>query len=143
VVEPYASPAPTQVAIAIVRRGGRFLVRIRPPGGPMPGVYEFAGGKSEPGESPEDTAIREGFEEIGIRLRIVRLRRRFTHRYAHGLIDLHYFDAEPDPIDAQPTVESGFRWVEADELPRLTFPPANESVIADLVREYGTGSGPA
>ncbi len=109
----------------------------------MPGVYEFAGGKSEPNESSEDTAIREGFEEIGIRLRIVRLRQRFTHRYAHGLIDLHYFDAEPEPIDAEPESASGFRWVAADELPLLTFPPANESVIAELVREYGTGSGPA
>lgn len=141
--EPDVSTEPTRVAIAIVRRGRRFLVRIRPPGGPMPGVHEFAGGKSEGVETPEDTARREGFEEIGISLRILGLRRRFTHSYAHGLIDLHYFDAEPHPLDSEPSAESGFYWVDVLELPRLIFPPANESVIADLVREFGTGSSMA
>ena len=142
-VEPDALTEPTRVAIAIVRRETRFLVRIRPPGGPMPGVHEFAGGKSEAGETPEDTARREGYEEIGMRLNILGLRSRFVHRYAHGLIDLHYFDALPDPLDSEPSQESGFYWVNALDLPRLTFPPANESVIAELVREYGTGSSQA
>lgn len=109
----------------------------------MPGVHEFAGGKSEAGESLEATARREAFEEIGMCLRISGLRRRFVHRYAHGLIDLHYFDAEPDPLDSEPSPDSGFYWVDALELPRLKFPPANESVVADLVREYGTSSDPA
>lgn len=106
----------------------------------MPGVYEFAGGKSEPGESPESTAMREAFEEIGTNVRLVGLRRRFQHRYAHGFVDLSYFDAEPDPVDSEPAANSGFRWVDAAALPALTFPPANEPIIAELVREFGAGS---
>lgn len=136
---PEQSGAATRVAIVIVRRGFSFLVRVRPPGGPMPGVHEFAGGKAEPGESVEDAARREAFEEIGIHVRILMLRRRFIHQYEHGLIDLHYFDAEPDPPDAEPALDTGFRWVPVEELARLKFPPANEAIIESLMREFGTG----
>ncbi len=103
----------------------------------MPGVHEFAGGKAEPGESARDAAIREALEEIGMQVKILNLRRRFVHRYDHGLIDLHYFDAEPDPADAEPAGHSGFRWVAAGELGALTFPPANDPIIESLVREFG------
>lgn len=105
----------------------------------MPGVHEFAGGKAEPGETALDAALREAFEEIGMRVKILMLRQRFAHQYEHGLIDLHYFDAEPDPADAEPALDSGFRWVPSEELARLTFPPANETIIESLMREFGTG----
>jgi 8-oxo-dGTP diphosphatase len=131
----------TEVAIVIVKRGTKFLVRIRPPGGPMPGVHEFAGGKCEPGESPEETARREAFEEIGMHVSILGLRASFEHRYPHGLIHLSYFDAEPSPPDAEPAASSGFRWVDVSELSTLTFPPANESVIAQLVQEAASQRG--
>lgn len=107
----------------------------------MPGVHEFAGGKSEQGESAENTARREAAEEIGMSVRLIRLRQRFQHHYAHGLIDLHYFDAEPEPANAEPATESGFHWVDVMDLATLTFPPANESVIDELIREFGGGSG--
>jgi len=137
--QPEELETPTTVAIVIVRRGSSFLVRVRPPGGPMPGVHEFAGGKAETGESARDTAIREAFEEIGMPVKILNLRHRFVHRYDHGLIDLHYFDAEPDPADAEPASASGFRWYSVGELGHLTFPPANEPIIESLVREFGDG----
>lgn len=124
---------PRQVAIALVRRGSSFLVRIRPPGGPMPGVSEFPGGKCEPGESPEDAAVREVEEEAGLRVRVIELRRSFEHRYPHGWLELYYFDCEALAADSEPNPASGFRWAEVRELPTLTFPPANEAVVADLV----------
>lgn len=105
----------------------------------MPGIHEFAGGKAEAGESARDAAIREALEEIGMQVKILNLRRRFVHRYDHGLIDLHYFDAEPDPADAEPATDSGFRWYSAVELVHLTFPPANDPIIESLMREFGPG----
>jgi 8-oxo-dGTP diphosphatase len=137
-IEPEEHQTPTTVAIVIVRRGSSFLVRVRPPGGPMPGVHEFAGGKAEAGESALDAAIREAFEEIGMNVNILNLRQRFVHRYDHGLIDLHYFDAEPAPANAEPAADSGFRWVSAGELGQLTFPPANEPIIESLIQEFGS-----
>jgi mutator protein MutT len=129
--------APTRVAIAIVSRADYFLIRIRPPGGPMPGVYEFAGGKCEPGEEPEATALREAREETGMGVAVLGLRTAFEYHYAHGHIHLHYFNCRPDPPDAEPAADSGFHWVHGSVLPTLTFPPANEPIMHELAREVG------
>lgn len=53
-------------AAALVDRDGRVLVQQRPPGTPMAGLWEFPGGKVEPGETPEAALIRELDEELGI-----------------------------------------------------------------------------
>lgn len=132
---------PTRVAIAIVRRGDHFLIRIRPPGGPMPGVYEFAGGKCEATESPEETAVREAFEESRLHITVVKLRTSFEHHYAHGHIHLHYFDCVPCPVESEPDPNSGFHWVHGSVLPTLIFPPANEPVIAQLANEVAVKPG--
>lgn len=135
-----APETPTRVAIGLIGRAGRYLIRQRPPlpGSPMPGYWEFPGGKCEPGESPEQTARREILEEVGLSIEVVRLRRLIEHRYPHGFVALHFFDclttdpaAEPDPL-------TGFRWVDAAALPSYQFPGANDPIVADLVREAET-----
>lgn len=65
--EPASSQAtlPQAASSAILERGGRFLLirRINPPSADL---YAFPGGRAEPGETPEETALREFFEETGI-----------------------------------------------------------------------------
>lgn len=53
-------------AVALVDPDGRVLLAQRPEGKSMAGLWEFPGGKVEPGESPEDALIRELHEELGI-----------------------------------------------------------------------------
>lgn len=55
------------VAVALVDADGRVLLQQRPPGKPMADLWEFPGGKVEPGEAPEAALIRELEEELGIR----------------------------------------------------------------------------
>ena len=55
------------VAVALVDRDGRVLLQQRPPGKPMADLWEFPGGKVEPGETPEAALVRELEEELGIR----------------------------------------------------------------------------
>ena len=55
------------VAVALVDADGRVLVQQRPPGKAMAGLWEFPGGKVEPGETPEAALVRELEEELGIR----------------------------------------------------------------------------
>jgi 8-oxo-dGTP diphosphatase len=126
---------PLPVAIAIIRRGDRFLVRQRPAGTVYAGYWEFPGGKCEPGESPAAAAERESLEETGLCVSAGRLRRQITHRYPHGLVQLHFFDCTITDDAAEPASELGCRWVTAVELPALRFPEANEAVIAELVQE--------
>jgi mutator protein MutT len=129
---------PVQVGIGLIRRGTAFLVRRRPQGGAMPGVWEFPGGKSHPGETPVETTARECFEETGLRVVIGRLRRVIRHRYAHGAVELYYYDCEAEDPSAEPDPASGFSWVAADELQKLEFPGANEPVLQALAEEFSS-----
>jgi mutator protein MutT len=139
-------PEPTPVAIALIRRGRAFLIRKRPPlpGSPMPGRWEFPGGKCEPGEAPETCARREILEEVGVPIRVVRLRRVVEHVYPHGHVRLHFFDAALDPEGAEPPAGGGFRWCDVRDLPALDFPEANDAIIRELEAESGDAflSGP-
>jgi 8-oxo-dGTP diphosphatase len=54
------------VAVALVDADGRVLLQERPPGGSLPGLWEFPGGKIEPGETPEAALVRELEEELAI-----------------------------------------------------------------------------
>ena len=100
----------------------------------MAGVWEFPGGKCEPGESPEDATRRECLEEIGLRVRIARLRMVRRHRYPHAWVELHYFDGTLDDPAAEPDPGTGFQWVPAVALAALKFPDANEPIVHDLAR---------
>lgn len=127
--------APIPVGIGLVARDGRYLIRLRPPGGPMPGVWEFPGGKCERGETPGEAAARECREEIGLDVVLGRLRRRLDYRYPHGWVELSYFDCTLADPRAEPDPRTGFRWVAAEELPSLTFPQANEPILEELARD--------
>jgi mutator protein MutT len=123
---------PVRVGIGLVERAGSYLVRQRPPGSIMAGVWEFPGGKCEPGETPADAARRECREEIGLDVTIVTLRRVVSHHYPHGWIELSFFDCRLEDSGVQPAPETSFVWVAAAELKGLTFPGANEAILEEL-----------
>lgn len=124
-----------RIAIALVERAGRYLLRVRPPGSTMPGVWEFPGGKQEPGETLARAAARETLEETGLRVRVLRLRAAFTHPYPRGPVALHYFDCQPESPDDQPLPETGFLWESPRVFLHYTFPPANTPILQQLARE--------
>lgn len=126
-----------RVGIGLVERGGAYLIRRRPPlpGSPMPGLWEFPGGKCEPGETPAEAACRECREEAGVQVRLGPTRQVITHRYPHGLIELHYVDCSIDDPAAEPAPGSGYRWVAAGELPSLRFPEANGPILQQLAEQ--------
>ena len=57
---------PTPIAVAVVEHRGKYLIGRRPEGAALAGLWEFPGGKVEPGESPADAARRECLEETGL-----------------------------------------------------------------------------
>ena len=64
---------PTDIAIAVVEQHGQFLIGQRPADVALGGLWEFPGGKVEPGELPVNAAIRECLEETGLVVRISKL----------------------------------------------------------------------
>jgi 8-oxo-dGTP diphosphatase len=123
---------PQPIAIAVVERAGRYLIGQRGADVPLPGLWEFPGGKVEAGESPAAAAVRECREETGLEVAVVSLYERLVYRYPHGEVELHFFACRP--IDDVQTPAERFRWVRAEELPSYEFPPAN----AELVKRLAT-----
>jgi 8-oxo-dGTP diphosphatase len=130
-----------RVGIGLIEREGSYLIRQRRAGQAMAGYWEFPGGKAEPGETVAETTLRECFEEVGVKVLVGQMVHHVVHRYDHGLVELHYFRCRIDGTSAEPSAESGFEWVAADDLLRYRFPEANDKVIEILALEASGAQG--
>ncbi|HZN32410.1 MAG TPA: (deoxy)nucleoside triphosphate pyrophosphohydrolase [Pirellulaceae bacterium] len=131
---------PTPIAIAVVEWQGQFLVGQRPPGVPLAGLWEFPGGKIEPGESPEDAAIRECREEAGLRVEPVSRYPECVQQYDHDRLTLHFIACRP-AASAALEPRPPFRWIPRGELSQYEFPRGNRGVLEIIAAgEASTGS---
>jgi 8-oxo-dGTP diphosphatase len=125
------------VTAAIVEREGRFLVTRRQNGVHLAGLWEFPGGKRDPGETLEGCMIRELDEELGVQARVQEEVLVTSHAYPERIVELHFLRCE---ISGTPTARLGqeIRWVDRRELVTLDFPPADAALIQMLVGTNGS-----
>lgn len=116
----------------LVIHDGKFLIAKRPPDVHLGGLWEFPGGKMEPGESLENCLRRELREELGIVVGEARLFRVISHRYSDRTIDLHFLTCSLEEHSQKPSESDVLRWVSPEELPHFIFPPANSLLLAEL-----------
>jgi 8-oxo-dGTP diphosphatase len=121
------------VTAAVIERDGAYLVTRRPQGVHLEGCWEFPGGKCQPGESLEDCLRREMAEELDCRVTIRRELLATAHDYDDRTVELHFLACD---LDGTPRAILGqeMRWVPANELQTLEFPPADDEVIRLLAR---------
>ena len=113
-------------AAALVDADGRVLVQQRPEGRPMAGLWEFPGGKVEPGETPEAALKRELAEEQGMRLCCVTPAGFASHTMdGWHLVLLLYICREWEGSPAGAPV----RWLRVHELYALAMPPADAPLL--------------
>lgn len=124
------STTPTRIAIAVVEHAGRYLIGRRPEGVPLAGLWEFPGGKVQPGETAEQAAARECLEETGLAVEVGLAFPEVVHQYAHGRVALEFFACRP--LEPERVPKSPFRWVLAAELGQYEFPEANGGLVAYL-----------
>jgi 8-oxo-dGTP diphosphatase len=119
------------VAAAVVERDGTFLVTRRQNGVHLEGLWEFPGGKCEPGESYAACLVRELREELAVDAEIGPELLATTHRYPERSVELHFLRGE---LRGDPAPQQGqeMRWVSRAELSALEFPPADEELIRRL-----------
>jgi 8-oxo-dGTP diphosphatase len=122
----------TSIAIAVVEHEGRFLIGQRPAGIPLAGLWEFPGGKIEPGETPESAAVRECLEETGLAVEPLHRYPEHIQEYDHGSVQL-FFVACRIGQGAATELKSPFRWVAREELGRFEFPRGNRALLNLLV----------
>lgn len=123
------------VACALVDPDGRVLIAQRPEGKPMAGLWEFPGGKVEPGETPEATLVRELKEELSIDTSASCLAPLTfaSHGYEsfHLLMPLYVcrkWEGTVVPREGQ-----AVKWVRARQLRDYPMPPADAPLIAPLI----------
>jgi 8-oxo-dGTP diphosphatase len=122
------------VAVALVDADKRILLAQRPEGKSMAGLWEFPGGKVEPGERPEETLIRELREELGIAVKEPCLAPLTfaSHAYEtfHLLMPLYIcrrWEGTPKPMEGQKLA-----WARVNELRNYPMPPADKPLIPML-----------
>ena len=119
------------VVAAVILRDDRYLVTRRQKGVHLEGYWEFPGGKVDPGETDEAALVREIREELDAGVEVGRLVLATTHHYPERSVCLAFYECalteEPRPLLGQE-----MRWVSPPELRSLTFPPADEELIALL-----------
>jgi 8-oxo-dGTP diphosphatase len=121
-------------ACALIDADGRILLAQRPEGKSLAGLWEFPGGKVEPGETPEETLVRELEEELGIITRIPCLApltfASHTYETFHLLMPLYIcrrYEGIPQGREGQ-----AIKWVRPQALRDYPMPPADEPLIPFL-----------
>ncbi|MCA0256330.1 MAG: 8-oxo-dGTP diphosphatase MutT [Proteobacteria bacterium] len=121
-------------ACALIDADGRILLAQRPEGKSLAGLWEFPGGKVEPGETPEETLVRELEEELGIKTRIPCLApltfASHTYETFHLLMPL-YVCRRYEGI-ATGREGQALKWVRPANLRDYPMPPADEPLIPFL-----------
>lgn len=122
-----------QVAAAILYQEGKILICRRAAGQEScAGLWEFPGGKLEPGESPEQCVRRECQEELGVSIQIQELVARANHKYPEREVELVFYSAIILAGVPVSRVHSEIRWVAPQDLDVLAFCPADKELIQKL-----------
>lgn len=141
------------VVTGVLRHAGRVFVQKRCDRGAWGGLWEFPGGRVEPGEEPARAVVREHAEETGFAVRVCAEYGIIRHGYTTYRVTLHCFgvelaaddgprDAEGLPVPPVLTAASAYRWVRPHELQSLAMPAAHRK-LADRLFAVAADDGQA
>lgn len=124
--------ASIEVAAALIFDSDRLLIAQRPPGVHLEGLWEFPGGKREPGETYEACLLREIREELGCEVLVGPMLHEAEHAYPEKCVRIRFFQCQlvsgiPEPLEC-----AALRWVSQDSLGQFQFPEADQALIEQL-----------
>jgi 8-oxo-dGTP diphosphatase len=128
-----------EVSAALIFRDGKLLIAQRHAGSHLGGLWEFPGGKREPGETFEQCLVREIREELGVDIVVGELFQEVTHTYPEKCVHLKFFRCrliagEPQPLDC-----AAVKWIKQSELAAHEFPAADALLIETLKSSVSSG----
>ena len=122
----------TDVVAALIWEGNRFLACQRPAHKARGLLWEFVGGKVEPGESREEALIRECREELDITIAPRDVFLTVIHEYPDLTVRLTLFNASIISGDPKLLEHNDLRWITVQEIDSLEFCPADEEILKKL-----------
>ena len=126
----------TEVVAALIWDNGRFLACQRPAHKTRGLLWEFVGGKVEPGETKEEALIRECREELTITVAPGEVFMEVIHQYPDLNVKLTLFHAtiaEGEPVCLE---HNALRWLTPHEIDQYDFCPADVEILAEIKRKY-------
>ncbi len=125
----------TEVVAALIRSGNKILICQRPACKARGLLWEFVGGKVEPGETLEQALVRECREELAIELAVGPAYMDVTHTYPDLTIHLTLFDARIASGVPQMLEHNDIQWVTPEQLGNYEFCPADQVILERLQAE--------
>ena len=123
-----------EVSAGLVFRGGQLLITRRHPDAHLGGLWEFPGGKREPGESFADCLQRELREELAIEIEVGELLEELVHAYPEKTVHLQFFRCRWLRHEPQAIGCAEFAWIVRGDLDKYEFPPADARLLEKLRR---------
>jgi A/G-specific adenine glycosylase len=120
------------VTAAVIHQNGHVLIARRPEDGLLGGLWEFPGGKLEPGEDLAGCLQREICEELGVDVAVRGLLGTFRHGYTHFRVTLHAFHCELKNGEPQSLVHDALRWAAPLELPSYPMGKIDRQIALQL-----------
>lgn len=122
----------TDVVAALIWREDRFMICQRPANKARGLLWEFAGGKVEPGETDPQALIRECREELDITVSVGTLFMEQIHEYPDLTVRLRLYNAAIAAGEPKRLEHNDLRWITVDEIPDYDFCPADEEILKKL-----------
>ena len=125
----------TEVVAALIWVENRFMICQRPAHKARGSLWEFVGGKVEPGESKEEALIRECREELGVTVDVGEIFMEVTHQYPDITVHLTLFSASIREGVPQKLEHQDIRWITAEEIGKFSFCPADTEILEKLKKQ--------
>jgi 8-oxo-dGTP diphosphatase len=126
-------PDVIEVVAALIQDGeGRYLITRRRGGSHLAGMWEFPGGKREPGEELEDAMRRELTEELSASFGVGEKVETVRWEYPERTVVIHFYRCRLESGTIEPLESQAMDWVAPERLRELDFPPADRELIARL-----------
>ena len=127
----------TEVVAALIWDGDKFMICQRPVHKARGLLWEFVGGKVEPGETKEQALIRECREELDVTLSVGDVFMDVVHEYPDLTVHLTSFNAIIAEGEPQMLEHNDIQWIELSEIPNYAFCPADEEILREIITQRG------
>lgn len=126
----------TEVVAALIWQGDRFMICQRPAHKARGLLWEFVGGKVEPGETPEEALVRECREELGVTVRVGKLYIEVTHVYPDLTVHLSLYHAVIGEGIPQKLEHNDIQFITPSEIPNYDFCPADVEILQKIRMDF-------
>ena len=125
-----------EVVAALVRQDDKFMICQRPAHKARGLLWEFVGGKVEPGETKEQALIRECREELAVTILVGDAFMDVTHEYPDLTVHLTLFNAAISEGEPQKLEHNDIKWITQSEISNYDFCPADVEILSKICDKY-------